>query len=203
MARFVTSHAGKAKSGDIGSVPRLINPAEAPGILSVFTGQGAQWATMGRGLMAASPGHGHAPTWSLIEELCKDADISRLGKAELAQPLCTALQIAQIDILTASGICLDAIVGHSSGEIAATYAAGLISRKAAMQIAYYRGFYAHLARAGTKDGGGMLAVVLSLAAASELCRQPAFAGRLVVAASNAPQSCTLSGDRDAVARTKE
>ncbi|KAK1514463.1 uncharacterized protein CCOS01_13744, partial [Colletotrichum costaricense] len=146
---------------------------------------------------------GHAPAWSLIEELCKDADISRLGKAELAQPLCTALQIAQIDILTASGICLDAIVGHSSGEIAATYAAGLISRKAAMQIAYYRGFYAHLARAGTKDGGGMLAVGLSLAAASELCRQPAFVGRLVVAASNAPQSCTLSGDRDAMAGTKE
>ncbi|UQC80223.1 uncharacterized protein CLUP02_05705 [Colletotrichum lupini] len=222
MARFVASHAGKAKSGDIGSVPRLINPAEAPGILGVFTGQGAQWATMGRGLMAASPvfrrsleaceavlqqglpqGHGHAPTWSLIEELCKDADISRLGEAELAQPLCTALQIAQVDILTASGICLDAVVGHSSGEIAATYAAGLISRKAAMQIAYYRGFYAHLARAGTKVGGGMLAVGLSLSAASELCRQPAFVDRLVVAASNAPQSCTLSGDREAVAEAKE
>ncbi|KAJ0330269.1 hypothetical protein COL5a_003329 [Colletotrichum fioriniae] len=222
MARFVTSHAGRAKSGDIGSVPRLINPAEAPGILGVFTGQGAQWATMGRGLMAASTvfrhsleacdvvlqqglpqGHGHAPTWSLIEELSKDADKSRLGEAELAQPLCTALQIAQVDILTASGIRLDAVVGHSSGEIAATYAAGLISRKAAMQIAYYRGFYAHLARAGTKVGGGMLAVGLSLSAASELCRQPAFVGRLVVAASNAPQSCTLSGDRDAVAEAKE
>ncbi|KAK1726269.1 uncharacterized protein BDZ83DRAFT_616985 [Colletotrichum acutatum] len=222
MARFVTSHAGKAKSGDIGSVPRLINPAEAPGILGVFTGQGAQWATMGRGLMAASPvfrrsleacdailqqgllkGHGHAPTWSLIEELCKDADTSRLGEAELAQPLCTALQIAQVDIITASGIRLDAVVGHSSGEIAATYAAGLISRKAAMQIAYYRGFYAHLARAGTKVGGGMLAVGLSLSEASELCRQPVFVGRLVVAASNAPQSCTLSGDRDAVAEAKE
>ncbi|KXH45471.1 hypothetical protein CNYM01_00860 [Colletotrichum nymphaeae SA-01] len=222
MARFVTSHAGKAKSGDIGSVPRLINPAEAPGILGVFTGQGAQWATMSRGLMAASPvfrrsleacdavlqhdlpqGHGHAPTWSLIEELCKDADTSRLGEAELAQPLCTALQIAQVDIITASGIRLDAVVGHSSGEIAATYAAGLISRKAAMQIAYYRGFYAHLARADTKVGGGMLAVGLSLSEASELCRQSAFVGRLVVAASNAPQSCTLSGDRDAVAEAKE
>ncbi|KAL2883645.1 hypothetical protein SGCOL_000789 [Colletotrichum sp. CLE4] len=222
MGRFVMSHAGKAKNGDIGTVPRLINPAEVPGILGVFTGQGAQWATMGRGLMAASPifrrsleacdavlqhglpaGHGHAPSWSLIDELSKEADISRLGEAELAQPLCTALQIAQVDILTASGIRLDAVVGHSSGEIAATYAAGLISREAAMQIAYYRGFYAHLACAGTKVGGGMLAVGLSLPAASELCRQPAFVGRLVVAASNAPQSCTLSGNQDAVAEAKE
>ncbi|KAK1636867.1 hypothetical protein BDP81DRAFT_471828, partial [Colletotrichum phormii] len=222
MGWFVMSHAGEAKNGDIGTVPRLINPAEAPGIPGVFTGQGAQWATMGRGLMAVSPlfrrsleacdavlqhglpaGHGHAPSWSLIDELSKEADTSRLGEAELAQPLCTALQIAQVDILTASGIRLDAVVGHSSGEIAATYAAGLITREAAVQIAYYRGFYAHLARAGTKVGGGMLAVGLSLPAASELCRQPAFVGRLVVAASNAPQSCTLSGDRDAVAEAKE
>ncbi|WYZ36438.1 hypothetical protein EsH8_XIV_000038 [Colletotrichum jinshuiense] len=69
-----------------------------------------------------------------------------------------------------------------------------------MQIAYYRGFYAHLSRA---SGGGMLAVGLSLQAASELCSQPDLAGRLVVAASNAPQSCTLSGDLDAVAEARQ
>ncbi|KAL6364627.1 hypothetical protein LRP88_01747 [Fusarium phalaenopsidis] len=217
MARFVTSN---AKGSDIGTVPRLINAGEAPGVLGIFTGQGAQWPTMGCELMGASPlfrrsleaceavlqhglpvGHGHAPKWSLVEELAKEGSESRLGEAELAQPLCTALQIAQVDMLAAAGIRLNAVVGHSSGEIAATYAAGIITREAAMQIAYYRGLFAHLGRRA--GGGGMLAVGLSLQAASELCRRPTFTGRLVVAASNAPHSCTLSGDLDAVAEVQQ
>ncbi|WQF90239.1 Putative Acyl transferase domain superfamily, Acyl transferase/acyl hydrolase/lysophospholipase [Colletotrichum destructivum] len=44
-----------AASSNIGSTPHLINPAEAPGILGISTGQGAQWATMGRELAVASP----------------------------------------------------------------------------------------------------------------------------------------------------
>lgn len=218
MVKFVAIH-DKVAKGEIGSSPRLVNPNEAPGVLGVFTGQGAQWPTMGRGLLKASPLFrrsleaceavlrdnllpGHAPEWSLIEELTKEASDSRLLKAELSQPLCTALQLAQVDMLSAAGIKLHAAVGHSSGEIAAAYAAGIITRKAAMQIAYYRGYYAHMAQGANGERGGMIAVGLSLDAALAFCQQPAFLGRLVVAASNAPQSCTLSGDLDAVVEAK-
>ncbi|KAJ4343364.1 hypothetical protein N0V95_006698 [Ascochyta clinopodiicola] len=40
-------------------------------------------------------------------------------------------------------------------------------------------------------------------AATRFCREPAYEGRLVVAASNGPQSCTLSGDVDAVVEAKQ
>nr|AOO87093.1 polyketide synthase [Alternaria alternantherae] len=220
MAQFVEKHAkAGTKGGDIGSVARLLQPKEAPGTLGIFTGQGAQWATMGRELLHANrlfrqsleaceavlrdgllPGD--APEWTLIEELTKEKGQSRVGEAGISQPLCTALQVALVDMLAAAGVKLDAVVGHSSGEIAATYAAGIISRRAAMQIAYYRGLYAPLCRGAGGQRGGMLAVGLSMEAAQRFCRQPAFVGRLVVAASNSPQSCTLSGDVDAVVEAK-
>jgi hypothetical protein len=40
------------------------------------------------------------------------------------------------------------VVGHSSGEIAAAYAAGLLSKKAAIRAAYYRGQAAALVEQG-------------------------------------------------------
>jgi acyl transferase domain-containing protein len=40
---------------------------------------------------------------------------------DLSQPLCTAIQIALIDLLSSFGITADKVVGHSSGEIAAAY----------------------------------------------------------------------------------
>jgi acyl transferase domain-containing protein len=39
--------------------------------------------------------------------------------------LCTAIQIILIDLLQTAGITFASVVGHSSGEIAAAYAAGL------------------------------------------------------------------------------
>lgn len=36
-----------------------------------------------------------------------------------SQPLCTALQIALVDLLESFGVTPDTVIGHSSGEIAA------------------------------------------------------------------------------------
>ncbi|KAM3552779.1 hypothetical protein ARSEF4850_007222 [Beauveria asiatica] len=222
MAEFVQAHAGDAKSpasqNRIGCSPLLTDPNEVPGILGVFTGQGAQWPAMGRDMMRRSPlfratiadcesvlqalPPKDAPVWSLSEELSRDASTSRLGEAEIAQPLCTAVQLALVTVLAASGVRFDAVVGHSSGEIAATYASGIITLTGAMQIAYYRGLYAKLARGRSDESGGMVAVGLSMNDAVELCRLPEFRGRIQVAASNAPRSVTLSGDRDAVKAAK-
>lgn len=143
------------------------------------------------------------PSWSLSEELLADSAKSRVSEAQFSQPLCTAIQIGLVDLLRACGIHFSAVVGHSSGEIGAAYAAGLLTRKDAMGISYYRGHVAHLARGAGREPGSMMAAAMSFEAASELCSEPQFKGYVTVAASNSPSSVTLSGDREALANVKE
>ncbi|KAF2107006.1 hypothetical protein BDV96DRAFT_506848 [Lophiotrema nucula] len=186
-------------------------------ILGVFTGQGAQWAQMGRQLLLHSKQAAETiagleqflndlppadrPTWSLREELLKDDTESRIGEAELSQPLCTALQVMLVDLLRSAGVVMESVVGHSSGEIAAAYAAGLILARDAIRIAYYRGFHAHLARSASGERGAMMAVGASLQYAEQLCKYE-FSGRISIAASNSSSSVTLSGDQTAIEEAK-
>jgi acyl transferase domain-containing protein len=114
---------------------------------------------------------------------------SLLVKSEYAQPLCTATQIAILNILKTWGIVPSAVVGHSSGEIAAAYASGAITQAEAVSIAYYRG-------RGTTDvhrPGGMAAVGLGR---NEVT--PFLQDGVVIACDNSPQSVTLSGDEMAL-----
>lgn len=53
---------------------------------------------------------------TLLAELQNQDNIN---KPEYSQPLCTALQLALVDLLNSIGIVPDTVVGHSSGEIAA------------------------------------------------------------------------------------
>jgi len=186
----------------------------APRIIGIFTGQGATWATMGKGLVGSSAfvrtiivrldnalrslPEADRPHWSLNEELMVEAEKSRINEATHSQPLTTAIQIMLVDLLAISGLRFAAVVGHSSGEIAAAYAAGWIPAEDAIRIAYYRGL--HCKHAGTNGGvpGGMIATHMTPAAAKEFCALPEYSGRLVVAAYNSPSSVTLSGDIGAV-----
>ncbi|EPE30946.1 Acetyl-CoA synthetase-like protein [Glarea lozoyensis ATCC 20868] len=186
-------------------------------ILGVFTGQGAQWATMGSGLLQSCPLFATTiqnldrelsnlpdpPAWTLTEEIKAQSAESRVGEALISQPLCTALQIGLVDVLKSAGIKLHAVVGHSSGEIGAAYAAGIISAREAICISYYRGLYAHLAGGLDNEQGGMIASAYNFDQASVLCNQDQFEGRLCVAACNSPNSVTLSGDMDAIEEAKE
>ncbi|CAG8888844.1 unnamed protein product [Penicillium egyptiacum] len=70
-----------------------------------------------------------APSWTIDGELRKPARKSRVDEAEYSQPLCTALQIALVDTYASIGIRPAAVLGHSSGEIAAVYAAGGLSAR--------------------------------------------------------------------------
>ncbi|OJD40314.1 polyketide synthase [Diplodia corticola] len=200
-----------------GSVTRTEsrNANETPRVLGIFTGQGAQWPSMGKALIehcqlfretiehceAFLAGLPDPPPWSLKAELLA-GDTSHVSEAAFSQPLCTALQIAMVSLATAAGVKFSAVVGHSSGEIAAAYAAGVLSAADAMAISYYRGFHAKLAEG--KDGrkGGMMAVGMTYATALELCARPQWEGRIGLAASNAPSSVTLSGDADAIMEAK-
>lgn len=195
-------------------------PAAAPQILGVFTGQGAQWPAMGAELIRSSDfvrkrlqvleeslatlPPSDRPRWCLQDEMLAGNDISRIGEAALSQPLCTAIQIVLVDLLQTAGITFSAVVGHSSGEIAAAYAAGFISAHDAIRIAYYRGLYARLAGNGSvSQKGAMLAVGTSWEDALDVTSLRAFKGRLAIAAHNSSASVTLSGDADAVVHAKK
>ncbi|KAI9046206.1 uncharacterized protein KD926_004044 [Aspergillus affinis] len=187
----------KIRTGSQSPVVKPVNIGQAqPRVLGVFTGQRAQWPMMGCKLIRNSP-------WleRRVNEL-KNA-LSRLpeedlGEARLFQPLCTAVQILLVNCLKTAGIGLSAVVGHSSGEIRAAYAAECISGEAAMWIAYYRGLHTAQAGGRQEEPEGMLAVGTSMEDAQELRELPTFAGRLTIAASNSAASVTMSGDKDAV-----
>ncbi|KAK0373507.1 hypothetical protein CLIM01_09128 [Colletotrichum limetticola] len=210
MARE-TSHTG----AEIG-IKAPSASAGPPAILGIFTGQGAQWASMGRLMIESSYQFrqsimkcedalrdiSDAPSWSLVQELTAPEEVSRIGEAAISQPLCTAIQIAVVDVLAYSGVRFDSVVGHSSGEIAAVYAAGIISATDAMKIAYYRGLYAKLALSQSGARGSMMAIGLGFEDAMAFCDEPQFKGRIGLAASNSPTSTTLSGDEVAINEAK-
>lgn len=190
--------------------------AGVPRILGVFTGQGAQYARQGAELLEQSPFARRIiqtleadlarlpaedrPTWSLEAEILAGASTpSRINEAVISQPLCTAIQIVMIELLRESNIHLAAVVGHSSGEIAAAYSAGFLTASDAIYIAYYRGLHCrHAASPNGKMKGAMLAVGTSMEDALQLCEDEEFAGRISLAASNSSSSVTISGDEDAI-----
>lgn len=195
----------------------LAASGEKPRLLGVFTGQGAQWPGMLRALLLAVPRvraivaelddalrtlpAAYRPAWTLYDQFMLEGDASNVARASFSQPLCTAVQIVLVRLLAAAGVEFTAVVGHSSGEIACAFAAGLVSAAQAIRIAYLRGLtskHAAGSSGGVVVGGAMLAAGTSLEDAQELCDLDMFQGRVCVAASNSAESTTLSGDADAI-----
>lgn len=137
-------------------------------------------------------------TWRLIDELKKTKEDSRINDAELAQPCCTAIQIALVDLLASWGVHPDLVCGHSSGEIAAAYAGGSLTAAEAIKVAYHRGksVYYIMLKKGARQGG-MLAAGLSETDAQKYLSK--YSDHTInVACINSPTSVTLSGDVAAI-----
>ncbi|KAI0857178.1 hypothetical protein F4860DRAFT_528288 [Xylaria cubensis] len=182
--------------------------ATTPRIGYVFNGQGAQWFAMGRELMErystflsslqecdailASLG----AEWSVIEELQRDESTTRVNEVEFSMPICCILQLSLVRLLQAWKIAPTAVTGHSTGEIAAAFAAGALDLKEAVVASYYRGKINSQHIDSTKPGA-MLAVGLG---ALEILPylQDVSTGKVVVACHNSPQSVTLAGDLEAI-----
>jgi acyl transferase domain-containing protein len=117
---------------------RTFRAAPSAQITFVFTGQGAQWAGMGRELLTRSKVFRDSLErstaylrrlgceWDLVEELTKPDDQSRIHESAIAQPATTILQIALVEVFEEYGVRPQWVVGHSSGEIAGAYAAGIL-----------------------------------------------------------------------------
>ncbi|KAK6217897.1 hypothetical protein LQW54_003185 [Pestalotiopsis sp. IQ-011] len=195
---------------DVAANFALADKKKTPTIGFVFTGQGAQWARMGADLMANSPRFlrsirlldlaleelHDSPAWSIEDILLEPAEKSRVGEAEFSQPLCTAIQVAIVQLLEYWGVRPVVTVGHSSGEMAAAYAAGLISAREAITLAYYRG----LVTRDVDTKGAMMAVGLGATAVASYLK--GYENQVIVACHNSPSGVTLSGDADALEKVR-
>ncbi|KAJ5298721.1 uncharacterized protein N7443_006841 [Penicillium atrosanguineum] len=179
--------------------------AQRPRIGMVFTGQGAQSHALGRKLITAYPVYKASleeadgylrdlgASWSLMEELGRDIEASKVNMTAFSIPICAAVQIALVRLLETWGIKPSAVTSHSSGEIAATYTVGAISLRLAMGIAYYRSRLAAEVTLNRPIKGSMLAVGLGHLDVEQDLERLTGDARAVVACINSPSSTTVAG----------
>lgn len=205
-ARALRSFAAGANAASVVTESSL---PEGGGIVFVYTGNGAQWAGMGRNLYAASatfrstmedldrrmrPLAGFSLTEALLQ-----ARAESLQDTTVSQPLLFAVQVGVTMLLREQGITPQAVTGHSVGEIAAAWAAGALSLEQAVQVIYARSH----AQGQTRGAGRMAAVGLPPEAAGDLIRTMDLTGRLEIAGINSPNNVTLSGNLEALLQVEE
>ncbi|KAK0513792.1 hypothetical protein JMJ35_003514 [Cladonia borealis] len=192
---------------------RPTRPAKSAKLAFVFTGQGAHWPTMGQDLLnypvferslKFSDEHFHTMGWrsSLFDELLKEEGRSNLKDPLISQPLCTALQIAIVQLFQSWKINPVAVVGHSSGEIGAAYCAGILSQRAALKVAYCRGLVAHQLWCGQREPEAMMAVGLSESEIRPHLGSSDTPG-VCIACINSPRNVSISGNKAEILILKE
>ena len=192
LARFADT--GNVPDGAVG-----VAPSSAPKICFVYSGNGAQWAGMGRAAYAQNPvfrAHfdlidaifGTLGDWSLVAALHDATLAERLKQTRIAQPLLFAVQSSLTASLADLGLLPEMVLGHSVGEVAAAEAAGALSLAEAVRVIYLRSEHQEAAQ----GLGGMAAVNLSAEAAAALIASSGLT-TLEVAAINSPGAVTISG----------
>jgi acyl transferase domain-containing protein/SAM-dependent methyltransferase len=189
-----------------GQMPRGLSSGRVgrtrQGLVFVFSGQGANWRGMGRNLMDQEPvfraalaecqelfaKHGIP---DLIDQLKRDDDDPQLNSAEFVQAATFAIQVGLTALFREWGIKPDAVIGHSIGEIAAAYSAGILTLEDSVRVVSAR------ARLFERiiGNGGMAAVELTSDEAHQVLKE--FSG-ISLAAHNSPTSTVLSGESQAL-----
>ncbi len=170
-----------------------------PKVVFVFPGQGSQWAQMGKRLAETTPvfrrqleacATALAPhvSFSLLDELWRAKDRSRLGQTEVAQCALFAIHIALASLLRSLGIAPDIVIGHSVGEIAAAHVAGTLSLDEAARLIACR---ARIMQKATGHGRMLAATIREDAARRELA---GLEDSISIAAVNDPGQVVFSGD---------
>ena len=120
-----------------------------------------------------------------------------MNDVKISPSLCIAVQISLVRLLRDWSIVPAAVTGHSSGEVAAAFAAGAIDYRTALAIVYSRAALTTEERQRSTGRGGMLAVALSREDVQQYISKISL-GKVVIACINSPSSVTISGDYGAI-----
>ena len=138
--------------------------------------------------------------------MIKDDKLSRINDPTLSQPICAALQIALVELLHEWGVRAHAVIGHSSGEIAAAFAVGGLTKESALKIAYYRGSLSAALAQSSLQPGTMMSVGLSPEDIEYYLSQPAVqeaSGMIAIGCYNSPKNVTMSGSMEKINALKK
>ncbi|BBX45816.1 phthiocerol type I polyketide synthase PpsA [Mycobacterium cookii] len=123
----------------------LVGPHEGfckPGTVFVYSGQGSQWAGMGRQLLADEPVF--AETIDELEPLFVEhmrfslqqvlTEGQRVSGDARVQPVLMGLQLALTALWRSYGVEPDAVIGHSMGEVTAAVVAGALTPDEGLRV---------------------------------------------------------------------
>lgn len=174
-----------------------------------YSGNGAQWLGMGRKLLD------DAVFKSALAEIDQTfvglAGFSIAGQlqgllpelsyenTDVAQPALFAVQVGVTRMLAALGVKPQAVAGHSVGEVAAAWAAGILDLKAAVEVIYHR---SHLQQT-TKGRGKMTAVAAGVDAATRWLAEEGLSDAVCIAGINSDRGLTLAGTAQALTDFEE
>jgi phthiocerol/phenolphthiocerol synthesis type-I polyketide synthase C len=166
----------------------------APGTVFVFSGQGSQWAGMGRRLLAEEPAFAAAVAglepdfvaqtgFSLQQTLTCGDEVAGI---ERIQPVLVGVQLALAALWRSYGVTPDAVIGHSMGEVSAAVVAGALSMADGLKVIATRSRLL----SGLSGQGAMALVELHAQATAEL-----IAGypQLSVAVYASPRQTVIAG----------
>ena len=175
-------------------------------LLFVFTGQGSQSWNMGRQLLERDEVFRTAVAefdeafadiagWSVLDELTKEKQASRIDLTRITQPCILAVQLGLVARWRAWGVVPEAVLGHSLGEVAAAHVAGGLSLEDTALCIYHRARLSEI----TEGRGGIAAVGMSASDARDAIEELSE-GAVEVAAVNGSGLVSLAGEKAALER---
>lgn len=179
-------------------------PVREGGLAFVFSGNGSQWAGMGRVAYRVNADFQKAfekvdrvfmgrAGWSLLTTMFSEEIENEIERTEVAQPLLFGVQVALVEALAMRGIRPRAVVGHSVGEVASAWAAGALDLSDAVKVIHARSTHQEI----TRHLGGMAALLMPAAEAEKAIAEAGYPG-IEIAAINSPRGVTISGRIDSL-----